>query len=296
VRVVLAGSSGFLGSHLVDELGRRGHEVVRLVRRAPAGDGESRWDPYAGSVDGGLVRGADVVVNLAGSPTLGNPHSRRWMRRLRESRVVTTRLLAGALAAADSQPAFLAGNGISWYGDHGSAVVTEDSDSRGDALLTAVSRDWQEAARPAVDAGGRVCFLRTAPVLDEAAAPLKQLRQLFRLGLGGRLGNGHQRFPVISLRDWVGAVAHLVDSPDVSGPVNLCCPDTPTNRELTAALAGSVRRPAVVPVPAPLVRVAAGAMAPEVLGSVHARPQALLRSGYAFADLDVRDVLAAGLS
>lgn len=295
MKVVVAGSSGFLGSHLVDELGRRGHEVVRLVRRPARGSGESTWEPYAGAVDHTLVRAADLVVNLAGSPTAGNPHSSRWRRELRESRVTTTRLLAESIAEADRPPAFLAGNGISYYGDQGSAVLTEDAGSRGDALLTSVTRDWQAATQPAVDAGARVAVLRTAPVLDQRTAPLRQLRLLFRAGLGGRLGKGHQHVPVISLRDWVGGVAHLVDS-DVAGPVNLCCPDTPTNRDLTAALARAVHRPAVLPVPAPAITVAAGAMAPEVLGSVNARPQVLLRSGYVFHDRDVRDVLAAGLA
>lgn len=294
MRVAIAGASGFLGSHLVDELGRRGHEVTRLVRR-PAEDGESTWDPYAGTLDRTLVRTADAVVNLAGSPTAGNPHSARWRRELRESRVKTTRLLAETIAAAEEPPAFLAGNGISFYGDHGDEVLAEDAGSQGDALLTSVAQDWQRAAQPAAEAGARVVVLRTAPVLDRRAAPLKQLALLFRLGLGGRIGSGHQYFPVVSLRDWVGGVAHLVES-QVSGPVNLCCPDTPTNREFTAALARAVRRPAVLPVPGPAVRLAAGAFAPEVLGSVNARPQALLRDGYAFRDRDVRDVVAAALA
>ena len=145
-----------------------------------------------------------MVVNLAGAPTAGNPHSQRWADELLRSRVVTTRVLAEAIAAAGGGPSFLAGNGISYYGDHGDEVVTETSDSRGDALLTRVTREWQEATAPAVDAGARVCVLRTSPVLDRASAPLKQLVPLFKLGLGARLGDGRQYFPMISLRDWVG--------------------------------------------------------------------------------------------
>jgi len=304
VKIVIAGASGFLGSHLTSELQQRGHDVVRLVRRAAQGADESTWDPYAGSVDRTLVGGADVVVNLAGSPTAGNPHSGKWARELRESRVTTTRLLAEVVAEAAAQrkadgrapQGYLAGNGIAFYGDHGAEPLTEDADSRGDALLTQVTREWQAAARPASDAGARVCVLRTAPVLDKRSAPLKQLRLLFKAGLGGRLGGGHQFFPVISLRDWVGAVAFLAESDHAEGPVNLCCPDTPTNREFTRALADAVRRPAFAAVPAPIIKVAAGDMAPEVLGSVNARPAALLREGYVFRDRDVRDVLAAGLA
>lgn len=291
MRFLIAGASGFLGGRLREHLLAVGHDVTTLVRRAPE-TGQAQWDPYSAALDLDLVEKSDVVINLAGSPTLGNPHSRRWAENLRSSRVTTTRVLAEAIAASTRRPAFLAGNGISFYGDHGDAPVTEDSPSRGDAFLTAVTIDWQAAAQPAVEAGARVCVLRTAPVLDRESAPLRQLRLLFSLGLGGRLGNGRQYFPMISLQDWVGAVSFLAEHEDVAGPVNLCCPQTPTNAEFTAALAGLVHRPAVLPVPAALLRPAAGRMAPELLGSIRAVPQVLLDEGFRFADRTVADVLA----
>ncbi len=294
MRILVAGSSGFLGSHLVEHLRGQGHQVTRLVRREP-GHSEVQWDPYGDGLPADALAGVQVVVNLAGAPTFGNPHSRRWAGELRESRVVTTRVLAEAIARQESPPAFLAGNGISIYGDHGEGPVDERSDSRGDALLTRVTREWEAATGPAAEAGARVCVLRTAPVLDHRAAPLSQLRTLFRLGLGTRLGRGDQRFPVISLRDWVGAVAFLTGSHDLSGPFNLCCPRTPTNAEFTRALAHAVGRPAFLVAPSPVLRCAAGAMAPEILGSINARPAALEHAGYDFADLDIDDVLAAGL-
>ncbi|MDP2775342.1 MAG: TIGR01777 family oxidoreductase [Nocardioides sp.] len=294
--IVLAGGSGFLGTHLREELLRRGHSVTSLVRRESAGPDESTWDPYRDVVDRDLVARADVVVNLAGSPTAGNPHSKAWARNLRDSRVRTTRVLAEAIAAAEAPPAYLAGNGISYYGDHGSQVLTEDSDSRGHALLTEVTREWQSAADPAVDAGARVCILRTSPVMDRRSAPLKQLRTLFKTGLGARLGNGRQHMAMISLRDWVGAVAHLAEHPSASGAFNLCCADTPTNGEFTRALASALSRPAFALVPGPLLRVGAGAMAPELLGSLNVRPAALEASGYAILDRDVHDVLRTALA
>lgn len=294
MRFLIAGASGFLGGRLREHLLAVGHDVTTLVRRAP-GPGQAQWDPYSAALDVDLVEKADVVVNLAGSPTLGNPHSGRWADDLRSSRVTTTQVLAEAIAASNRRPAFLAGNGISYYGDHGDEPVTEDSPSRGDAFLTAVTIDWQAAAQPAVDAGARVCVLRTAPVLDRNSAPLRQLRLLFRLGLGGRLGNGRQYFPVISLQDWVGAVSFLAEHEDVAGPVNVCCPQTPTNAEFTKALARLVHRPAFLPVPAALLRPAAGRMAPELLGSIRAVPQVLLDEGFRFADRTVSDVLASAI-
>ncbi|WP_435769536.1 TIGR01777 family oxidoreductase [Nocardioides sp. SYSU DS0651] len=296
LNVVVAGSSGFLGRHLCAELERRGHRLTRLVRRPPRGPDESAWDPQSGVVDRRVVAAADVVVNLGGSPLVGNPHSRRWADDVGASRVATTSTLAAAVAAAGGTPALVNASGVSWYGDHGPVELTEASDTRGHALLTRVCREWEAATGPAHDAGARVVLLRTAPVQDRTGPPLQQQRVLFKAGLGGRLGSGRQHYPVVSLRDWVGAVAFLVEHAEASGPVNVCAPRTPTNAEFTAALARLVHRPALLAVPSPVLRVAAGPMAPEVLGSLNLRPARLLELGYGFADPDVDAVLSAGLS
>lgn len=295
MHLVIAGASGFLGSHLRAEMERRGHQVTSLVRRPAKLAEESSWDPATGVIDAAVIGAADVVVNLAGSATLGNPHSSRWARELRESRLSTTGLLAATVAASARPPAFLAGNAVGWYGDHGDAELTEAADSRGHSFMTGVCRDWQAAATSAVDAGARVCFLRTAPVQDRRSAPLKQQALQFKAGLGGRIGAGRQWMPMISLRDWVGAVAFLAEHPTASGPVNLSCAEPATNAEFTTALASAVRRPALLPAPGPLVRLAAGRVAPDVLGSMRVRPAALLGWGYEFADPTVADVVASGL-
>jgi len=295
MRFLIAGATGFLGRHLSARLRAEGHEVVALSR-SPQGPAGVVWDPDAGRLDRSTVEDADVVVNLAGSPTAGNPHSGRWARNLRSSRVTTTRLLAEAIASSERKPAFLAGNAIAWYGDHGDEEVTEASDSRGASFLTTVTRDWQDAAQPALDAGARVCVLRTVPVIDRRGAPLKQLLPLFKAGLGGRLGSGEQYMPMISLRDWVSAASFLATHEEISGPVNLCCEQTPTNAEFTEELGHLVHRPTVFRVPAVVLRPATGRLAPELLGSVRAVPQALLDAGFAFADPKVGDVLASALA
>ncbi|KQT94389.1 hypothetical protein ASG49_05780 [Marmoricola sp. Leaf446] len=294
MRLLIAGSSGFLGTQLRERLVATGHDVTSLVRRAP-GSQELRWDPYAAPLGVEVVENHDVVVNLAGSPLVGNPHSSRWARELMNSRITTTSVLADAIAASSAKPVFLAGNGISFYGDHGSEPLTEQAHSRGDALLTRVSRAWEAAAEPASQAGARVVVLRTSPVFDRRSMPLKGLRLLFSAGLGGRLGDGTQHMPVMSARDWVDAVIHTATH-DVEGPVNLCSEVTPTNAEFTEALGSLLHRPAVVPAPAVVLRKAGGELGGLVLDSVNAVPEALTRSGYTWHDADVRAVLAEGLS
>lgn len=294
VHVLVAGSSGFLGTHLVARLQEDGHRVTRLVRRSPAA-GEVRWEPSSGSLPPTALDGVDVVVNLGGSPLIGNPHSRRWADEVLRSRVDTTATVAGAIAdraaRGQSVPALIAGNGISYYGDHGDALVTEQTPSVGDALLTRVTRAWEEATSRAEEAGARVCVLRTAVVIDRSTMPYRAMRPVFAAGLGAHLGTGSQYFPIVSRRDWVAAAAFLTVSRDVSGTFNITCPEPPTNAEFGEALAG--RRKVRLRVPSALVRRGAGAMAPELLNSVRATPAALQRAGFDFSDLDVHDVLAA---
>src|SRR5688572_22726485 len=141
MRVVIAGATGFLGTHLSDHLRMHGHHVTALVRREPTSAHQSRWDPATGEVDAELVGRADAVVNLAGASIAGNPHSKKWAREVMESRVSTTRLLAETIAGTERPAAFLAGNGVAWYGDHGTSPVTEDTPSTGDAFLTTVSHE-----------------------------------------------------------------------------------------------------------------------------------------------------------
>jgi NAD dependent epimerase/dehydratase family enzyme len=163
-------------------------------------------------------------------------------------------------------------------------------------LLTARTGDGLAAAPPAPEAGARLCVLRTAPVMDRSAPPLKQLRLLFKAGLGARLGDGRQYMAMISLRDWLGGVTHLAEHDSASGPFNLSCPRPPTNREFTDALAEAVHRKALVAVPSFAIRAGAGKAAPDLLGSLNVRPAALEAAGYRFRDTDVQAILRTGLA
>jgi uncharacterized protein (TIGR01777 family) len=291
MRFVIAGSSGFLGTQLRESLQTAGHFVVRLVRGTPTAADQIRWSPYDEPLAPEVLDDVDVVVNLAGSALLGNPHSSQWADELMRSRVETTRTLAEAIAKAPKQPAFLAGNASGYYGDHGDELLTESSKRLGDSLLSSVASAWQDAAQPARDAGGRVVVLRTAPVLDRRSPPLSLLARLFKLGLGGPLGTGDQYFPVTTTDDWVRAVIFCAENDALSGPVNITLPEPATNDEFTKALGDLVHRPTFFKVPGTVLR-AVGPMAPELLGSVRLLPQVLLDAGFEFHHHDIRSALA----
>jgi uncharacterized protein len=294
MRIAVAGSSGFLGSRLVGKLRADGHEVVRLVRRPPRDPSEARWDPAGRVLDPTVLSTVDAAVNLAGVNVAG-----RWTgayrRRIRDSRVDSTATLAHALAAAEPRPGVLLNaSAIGYYGDTGDRPVDEQSPP-GEGFLADVCRAWEAATAPAEDAGVRVVHLRTGLPLDPGGGLLKPMLLPFRLGLGGPLGNGRQYWPWISMPDWLGAVRFLLDRADLAGPVNLTAPQPVTNAEFTRALGGVLHRPAVLPVPAPALRLALGGFASEALGSRRVLPAVLNRSGYAFQHRDVTAALTSAL-
>lgn len=295
MRFVMAGASGFLGQSWSRQLVSRGHEVVRLVRRSPASPHEAQWDPYAGTVDQALVDGADVVVNLAGAPLAHWPWTESYKREFMDSRVVTTRVLAEAVARSPRKPALLAQNGISGYGDRGADVVTEDTPTDGTSFIAEVARQWEKATTAATEAGARVVVMRTGVVLDRRGGALKLMLPAFRLGMGGTLGDGHQYFATISLQDWVGAAEYLALNDDASGAFNLVGPDTCTNAEFTRELGKALHRPTFMRVPGFPIRALAPVPAGELLGSARVEPQRLLGAGYAFAHDDITDRIAAAL-
>ncbi|MDP3967946.1 MAG: TIGR01777 family oxidoreductase [Nocardioides sp.] len=295
MRFLIAGSSGFLGTALREHLADEGHEVVRLVRGDASGPGTSPWDPYAGELDQAEVERADVVVNLAGRPLVGNPHSAAYRRDLMDSRVKTTSVLAEAIARSERKPVFLAQNGTAYYGDRGDEVLDEDSGTAEGSILTPVTRAWEAATQPAVDAGARVCVLRTGPVLHRSGGALKPILLLFKAGLGGRLGSGRQYFPISSLEDWVRATMFLATNDASSGPYNMVAPQPPTNTEFTKALGRALGRPTVLPVPAFAIRLAAGPVAPELLGSYRIVPARLQAEGFTFHHPGVDAILRSAL-
>ena len=296
MRIVVAGASGFLGQAWREHLARAGHDVVRLVRGEAVSPHESPWDPYAGMVDQDLIDGADVVANLAGAPIAHWPWTASYKQTLHDSRVTTTRTLAEAVAAAPSRPTLLVQNGVAAYGDRGDEVLTEDAATPGGTTLGQVSLDWQDAALPAEDAGARVCIMRSSVVLHRRGGVLKPMIPLFRLGLGGQIGDGKQYFSTISLNDWLRAATHLATDEDSQGVYNVTAPNPTTNAEFTKELGRMLNRPTLVRTPAWPMRKALGELANELLGSVRLEPARLLAEGFTFEQPTLNTRLAAALT
>ena len=294
MRVVVAGSSGLIGTALVADLRHAGHEVLRLVRRAPAAPDERGWDPPAGRIDEGTFDGVDAVVNLNGVGIGDRPWSGARKQLLRDSRNVPTEVLAAAVAQHDVAT-MLSASGVHYYGDTGSHTVDETAPS-GAGFLAEVCRDWEAATAPAAAAGARVVLMRSAAVLAPAGGLLGRLRPLFSLLLGARLGSGRQAFPWISLDDEVGAMRFLLEHDDVAGPVNLAGPEPASNAEFTTALAEVLRRPAPFVVPGFVLRALLGQLAEEfVLTGPYVVPSVLLKHGYQFRHETIREALQAAI-
>lgn len=281
MRVVIAGASGFLGHAWHAHLQQSGHEVVRLVRHT-AGSGESSWDPYAGKIDQEVIDNADVVATLSGAGLAHFPWTKRYREVFTQSRLATTKTLAEAIARSPRPAAFLAQNGIAGYGDRGDALVTEATATDADTFMGEVTRRWQASTEPAAQAGSRVVTMRTAVVLDASGGALKAMLLPFRLGLGGRIGNGRQYFATISLRDWVRAATWLAESGDAAGPYNLTGPMPTTNADFTRELGQRLRRPTALPLPAFVPKLLVPPIASELLNSTRVEPARLLTEGFDF--------------
>lgn len=249
-RIVVAGSTGLVGTQLVALLGGGGHEVVRLVRGTPE-PGEIGWDVNAGEIDVDGIRAADVVIHLGGTPIAGR-FTEKHKRDVLESRVRSTRLLAQTLAdlATDGkQRTSICASATGYYGaDRGDEVLTEDS-APGDDFLAEVCQQWEAACEPARQAGVRVVNVRTGIVQSGGGGQLALQQPLFELGLGGRLGDGQQWMPWITVDDLAGLYAHIALTDGLSGPVNASAPEPVRNADYTRALAGVLHRPALLPVP-----------------------------------------------
>ena len=293
MRIVISGSSGLIGTALRTSLSTAGHDVVRLVRRAPQ-SGEIQWDPRAGSLDPQSLHGADAVINLSGAGIGDKRWSDSYKQELLDSRLHTTKLLAATIAMAENGPAvFLSGSAIGIYGARDDEQLDESS-SLGTGFLADLCRQWEDATSAAEAAGARVAQLRTGIVLSPKGGALKKQLPLFKLGLGGKFGSGKAWQSWVSLPDEVAAISHLLTA-DVHGPVNITAPNPVTNAEFTRTLGHVLKRPAFLPIPSFGPKLLLGGELADALLFTGQRvlPTMLQRSGFEFTHSKLDEALRA---
>jgi uncharacterized protein len=310
MRIAITGASGLLGTALIPLLHADGHDVLRFVRGEAAGPYQVSWDPSQGKLDPGVLTKVDAVINLSGAPIAGRRWSAAHKQLIRTSRVEPAMTLSLALAAVEPRPRLLlSASAIGWYGDTGELAVDESTPA-GSGYLPSVVRAWEGATAVAEQAGVRVLHLRTGLVITGAGGLLGSgpalpgnldisLLTIFKLGAGGRLGNGRQWQSWISLADELGAIRFLLaqaEALDLNGPVNLTGPRPVRNGELTEALGHALHRPTVLPVPRTALRLALGEFADDALSSQRVIPRVLLDAGYTFQQPTIADAVEAALA
>jgi uncharacterized protein (TIGR01777 family) len=300
VRVAVTGSTGLIGTALIASLEADGHVAVRVVRPGgkPVEGPTIAWDLDARTIDRDALAGVDAVVHLAGEPIGAKRLSDEQKARIHDSRAVSTSLLAGALAELAGDGAgprtLVSASGVNYYGDRGDEVLTETSGPGPGSFLTDVCLAWEGATEPATAAGVRTCVVRTGIVLATKGGALDKMLPLFKLGLGGKFGDGRTWMPWIHLADEVGAIRFLLDTESASGPFNLTAPNPATNADFTKALGKALGRPTFLPVPSFGPKLLVGAeLAQELLfTSMRAEPAALQSAGYEFRFPDLAAALA----
>ncbi|MBA2534343.1 MAG: TIGR01777 family protein [Rubrobacter sp.] len=279
--VLVSGATGLIGTALIPELEAKAHRVTRLTR-TPRSEGDIRWDPDAGTIDGDLA-GTEAVVHLAGESIAEGRWTEEKKRRILESRKKGTRLLAEKVAGLAEPPSVMVSvSAVGYYGDRGNELLTEES-GPGTLFLSRVCQEWEATADPAREAGVRVVHPRLGIVLSTEGGALGATLPIFKLGGGGKIGSGKQYWSWVSLDDVIGSIVHAIETDALSGPVNVVAPEPLTNAEYTKVLGHVLGRPTFFAVPAPAARVAIGGMADELLlASARVEPARLEETGYEY--------------
>jgi uncharacterized protein (TIGR01777 family) len=285
MKILVSGASGLVGSKLVPTLQAEGHQVVRLVRNQKKAHGDAAfWDPKGGFIGAAALAGADAAINLAGESIASGRWTEERKRTIRQSRVDATSTIAGALATLEPKPRLLINaSAIGYYGSRGDEWLDESAASGNEDFLSGVCREWEAAAAPAVNANIRVVLARFGVILSKQGGALATMLTPFKLGLGGRIGDGKQYMSWIAIDDVVGAILHSLKTELLAGPVNTVAPNPVMNAEFTKTLGHVISRPTVLPMPAFAAKLVFGQMGEELLlGGQRVQPAKLLESGYTF--------------
>jgi len=284
MKILVSGSHGLVGKALVKSFVADGHEVVSLVRTELAfGAPEIEWHPNQGRLDAQRLNGFDAVIHLAGESIASGRWTDEKKRAIRDSRVLGTTLLSNSLAQLSQPPSvFVSASAIGYYGTRGEQVLTEKSSS-GDDFLASVCREWEDATRAAVEKGIRTINARFGIILDRNGGALAKMLPPFRMGFGGRIGDGRQWMSWVALEDIVGALKFVMQDENARGPINFVAPNAVTNAEFTRTLGRVLARPTLFPMPAFAARLAFGEMADALLlGSQRVEPEILEDRGFPF--------------
>jgi len=276
-KIAVTGASGLIGSALCAQLKSDGHQVVKLVRRPARLNDEVSWDPQRGEINLDLLEGVDAVFHLAGAGVGDKRWSASYRSEILNSRLLGTTTIANACEQLQPE-VFISASAIGYYGETGNRSVTE-VDRGGEDFLSIVCREWESVANLAPSV--RTIKLRTGLVLDPTGGALGRMLPLFKFGLGGKLGSGKQWWSWITLHDQIRAMIFLMNS-KIEGAVNLTSPNPVTNQEFTAALARTLKRPAIFPAPAFALRAVLGGFSTEVLGSKKVIPKVLMDNDFLF--------------
>jgi len=292
-RVLISGASGLVGGALSRRLAGTGYTVHKLARAgAPLATGDVSWDPNSATADVQAMEGFDAVVNLNGASIAGKRWTPSRKAQLRASRVGTTRLLVDCLSMLQRKPSVLiSASGAGFYGDRGDEILTEESEGGAD-FLALLARDWEAETRRAESAGIRTVMMRSGVIFSRHGGALEQMVRPFRMGLGGRLGSGRQWMPWIAIEDVVEIVKRIIENDSLRGPINLVAPNPGRNSDFTKTLARLLKRPAIFPAPAFVLRLLLGEMGDVLLlSSQRAIPKKLADAGYSFRFPDVEAAL-----
>ncbi len=290
--IAISGASGFIGQALTAELAAKGVRVRPLMRPGKSAPDGIAWDPDAGTIDTQALSEADVLIHLAGESIAAGRWTAAKKVELKQSRTRGTSLLARSLADMKTRPKlWISASAVGFYGDRGDERLDETS-AAGSDFLAEVTQAWEQSTEPAIAAGVRVVHARFGIVLHPSGGALAKMLLPFKLGVGGKLGNGRQYMSWIAREDAISALQHLIANEELRGPINLTAPEPVTNAELTKALASALHRPAFLPVPAFAARMAFGEMADTaLLSGARVLPKRLLDSGFRFAEPELEPYL-----
>ncbi len=282
MNVAVTGATGLIGSALVAALEARGHQVVRLVRRAPKFPTDRHFDPLVSALDEGALEGFDAVIHLAGE-TIAQRWTKGAKERIWRSRVVGAHMLVRAISKLERRPkVFISASAVGYYGPRDDEVITEE-EGPGTGFLARLCQEWEEATAAASQLGVRVAVARLGIVLSAKGGALGRMLPLFRRGLGAVLGSGEQYVSWVAIDDVVDAFLWLLEREDMSGPFNVTAPEPVRFKELAQTLARVLGRPAFLRVPAPLLLLLMGEMAKEaLLSGQRVVPQRLTSAGFQF--------------